>query len=289
MRVKSSATVNCFKPRSSSLQNKTAFPCGLSYPNVYWKLAVSQWFHIECFQDSILDFPISWSSWAALHRPLPTLLFTGTTVYLVQNAPIRVFPRHFLCLLVSTICVPSTSSLESVLVFISSTSYSRWSHHPHSQDTPHCWLTILLGLFLSPTHITFSSASQGCFKDLQKFHHEWDVNHHYLQALHLRVPSWPFPLLPLLPTGQPCCLSTHTHTHTCQSLPCLRAFAFAALFFWNVHPPPSSQLTHFSKDKLLPILQEFKWHLLRDFPGCPVVKIQRFHCWGRGFSPCSGN
>lgn len=42
MRVNSSATVNCFRPRSSSLQDKTAFPGGLSYPNGSWKLSVSQ-------------------------------------------------------------------------------------------------------------------------------------------------------------------------------------------------------------------------------------------------------
>ena len=27
----------------------------------------------------------------------------------------------------------------------------------------------------------------------------------------------------------------------------------------------------------------------REFPGCPVVRTQCFHCWGPRFNPWSGN
>ena len=159
MRVNSSATLNCFRPRSSSLWNRAGFPCGLTHPNVHWNSAISWWFHTEHFQDRSLHFPMFLKQ-LSCSRPLPTLVFPGTTIHLVQNAQVRMPPHSYTFLpLLSTFLHSHFLNLCSCFLF--SASYSRWGCHPRSQDHPPPLLADHLAVsILAPTHHCFLSQSR---------------------------------------------------------------------------------------------------------------------------------
>ena len=160
MRVNSSATVNCFRPRSSSLWNRAGFPGGLFHPNVHKNLAISRWFQTEHFQDRSLHFPIFLKQ-PSCSRPLPTLVFLAQPSTLCKTPKSEhPLPQH-------TFLSPPSTSLHPHLLnlcssFLSSASYSRWGCHPQSQNTPRPPLLAdhLAVSILAPTHHCFLCQSR---------------------------------------------------------------------------------------------------------------------------------